>query len=146
MQPRPRQLRANTVDYGPAHQTWCAITTHSYPIPCSTERYPIANQSVVAYLCLHGYGPSTTLHIARNATLRGPLAQRLELPTHNRLVPGSNPGGPTPRPSCSERPERPRPSVWPALWLPPFGNIFLPIVAVRLYIRCRNCRQTGGRD
>src|SRR6185503_8778740 len=25
----------------------------------------------------------------------GPLAQRLELPAHNRLVPGSNPGGPT---------------------------------------------------
>jgi hypothetical protein len=26
--------------------------------------------------------------------LHGPLAQRLELPAHNRLVPGSNPGGP----------------------------------------------------
>src|SRR3954470_12639987 len=25
---------------------------------------------------------------------RGPLAQRSELPAHNRLVPGSNPGGP----------------------------------------------------
>src|SRR5678815_1575374 len=27
--------------------------------------------------------------------LCGPLAQRLERPAHNRLVPGSNPGGPT---------------------------------------------------
>ena len=26
---------------------------------------------------------------------RGPIAQRLERPAHNRLVPGSNPGGPT---------------------------------------------------
>ena len=26
---------------------------------------------------------------------RGPIAQRLEPPAHNRLVPGSNPGGPT---------------------------------------------------
>ena len=25
----------------------------------------------------------------------GPVAQRLERPAHNRLVPGSNPGGPT---------------------------------------------------
>src|SRR5439155_21790879 len=27
---------------------------------------------------------------------RGPIAQWLEQATHNRLVPGSNPGGPTP--------------------------------------------------
>src|SRR4029079_19589398 len=27
----------------------------------------------------------------------GPIAQRLELAAHNRLVPGSNPGGPTTR-------------------------------------------------
>ena len=27
----------------------------------------------------------------------GPIAQRLERPAHNRLVPGSNPGGPTPQ-------------------------------------------------
>ena len=26
---------------------------------------------------------------------RGPIAQRLEPPAHNRSVPGSNPGGPT---------------------------------------------------
>ena len=32
----------------------------------------------------------------------GPLAQRLELPAHNRLVPGSNPGGPT-SPAASRR-------------------------------------------
>src|SRR6266850_7724737 len=29
------------------------------------------------------------------ALLHGPIAQRLEQATHNRLVPGSNPGGPT---------------------------------------------------
>ena len=28
---------------------------------------------------------------------RGPIAQRLEQQTHNLLVPGSNPGGPTKR-------------------------------------------------
>lgn len=27
--------------------------------------------------------------------IRGPLAQWLEPPAHNRQVPGSNPGGPT---------------------------------------------------
>ncbi|MDQ1286223.1 MAG: hypothetical protein QG663_1656, partial [Thermodesulfobacteriota bacterium] len=26
---------------------------------------------------------------------RGPIAQLVELPAHNRSVPGSNPGGPT---------------------------------------------------
>lgn len=26
---------------------------------------------------------------------RGPIAQLVELPAHNRLVPGSSPGGPT---------------------------------------------------
>ena len=30
--------------------------------------------------------------------LRGPVAQRSEPPAHNRVVPGSNPGGPTTRP------------------------------------------------
>jgi hypothetical protein len=29
--------------------------------------------------------------------VRGPIAQRLEQQTHNLLVPGSNPGGPTNR-------------------------------------------------
>src|SRR6187431_2326336 len=33
--------------------------------------------------------------VAMLAWRGGPLAQRLELPAHNRLVPGSNPGGPT---------------------------------------------------
>ncbi len=27
--------------------------------------------------------------------LKGPIAQLVELPAHNRLVPGSSPGGPT---------------------------------------------------
>ena len=31
----------------------------------------------------------------RMGLCRGPVAQRLEQATHNRLVPGSNPGGPT---------------------------------------------------
>src|SRR5437773_4822700 len=31
-----------------------------------------------------------------NCWLRGPVAQRLEQGTHNPLVPGSNPGGPSP--------------------------------------------------
>jgi hypothetical protein len=31
-----------------------------------------------------------------NSWLRGPVAQRLEQGTHNPLVPGSNPGGPSP--------------------------------------------------
>ena len=29
------------------------------------------------------------------AVLAGPIAQLVELPAHNRLVPGSSPGGPT---------------------------------------------------
>ena len=33
---------------------------------------------------------------AESSRYDGPLAQRLELPAHNRLVPGSNPGGPIP--------------------------------------------------
>ena len=33
--------------------------------------------------------------------LAGPIAQWLERPAHNRLVPGSNPGGPTPI-ECAE--------------------------------------------
>ena len=31
----------------------------------------------------------------RDESAEGPIAQRLEPPAHNRLVPGSNPGGPT---------------------------------------------------
>ena len=33
--------------------------------------------------------------ICFNARLSGPIAQRLEQGTHNPLVPGSNPGGPS---------------------------------------------------
>ena len=34
-------------------------------------------------------------HKIRTLALVGPVAQRLEQRTHNPLVPGSNPGGPT---------------------------------------------------
>src|SRR5882724_2553128 len=33
----------------------------------------------------------------------GPIAQRLEPPAHNRLVPGSNPGGPIFALACPDR-------------------------------------------
>lgn len=33
--------------------------------------------------------------IAANEKSAGPIAQLVELPAHNRLVPGSSPGGPT---------------------------------------------------
>jgi hypothetical protein len=33
--------------------------------------------------------------LAQSVSLNGPIAQRLEQQTHNLLVPGSNPGGPT---------------------------------------------------
>ena len=51
-------------------------------------------------LSVSGCGP------ARSTTLSGacgPIAQRLEQGTHNPLVPGSNPGGPTIRWTCRRR-------------------------------------------
>src|SRR6187402_3896725 len=39
----------------------------------------------------------TILHWVHLATARGPIAQWLEQRTHNPLVPGSSPGGPTKR-------------------------------------------------
>src|SRR6476469_8677069 len=42
-------------------------------------------------------------------SLAGPLAQRLEQWTHNPLVPGSNPGGPTN--STAHSPARPRQTI-----------------------------------
>ena len=41
--------------------------------------------------------PGTSdMHRFPSTITRGPIAQWLERPAHNRLVPGSNPGGPTP--------------------------------------------------
>jgi hypothetical protein len=37
----------------------------------------------------------TSCLLCFNSWLRGPVAQRLEQGTHNPLVPGSNPGGPS---------------------------------------------------
>lgn len=45
-------------------------------LPCRTVGWNSANKPI---------------KVGRN----GPVAQRLEQATHNRLVPGSNPGGPT---------------------------------------------------
>src|SRR5512146_1370461 len=49
---------------------------------------------------IHRCGPACSGY----TTFRGPVAQRLEQGTHNPLVPGSNPGGPTslfPSPSAT---------------------------------------------
>ncbi len=43
-------------------------------------------------------------HVRWSKAKEGPIAQRLEHRTHNPLVPGSNPGGPTRRPCLSRRP------------------------------------------
>ena len=48
------------------------------------------------------------LHGARAPT--GPIAQRLEQQTHNLLVPGSNPGGPTKKRFDLERGRSPSPT------------------------------------
>jgi hypothetical protein len=42
-------------------------------------------------------GPTGSGNIGAAMRFRdfGPIAQLVELPAHNRLVPGSNPGGPT---------------------------------------------------
>jgi hypothetical protein len=45
--------------------------------------------------CLMGATVSATVNLDVSVAIEGPLAQRLEQRTHNPLVPGSNPGGPT---------------------------------------------------
>ena len=81
-----------------------------------------------------------TWHSARDAmTARGPVAQRLEQATHNRLVGGSNPSGP----NC-QRPRRSRmipassrnltsyghrPRWWPFLLSARFGPVRAPSAA-----------------
>ena len=44
------------------------------------------------------YSMGGRIAVAIAPPARGPVAQRLELTAHNRLVPGSSPGGPTTKP------------------------------------------------
>ena len=52
----------------------------------------------------------------------GPVAQRLEQGTHNPLVPGSNPGGPSPKPISSQLQFFPG---WRKLCIPAPGGILM---------------------